>query len=40
MAEAEIDLLDDLLCKMLKHRPEDRITIDEVVCHPWFQFQR
>jgi serine/threonine-protein kinase SRPK3 len=40
MAEAEIDLLDDLLCKMLKHRPEDRITIEEVVRHPWFQFQR
>ncbi|KAF9511351.1 hypothetical protein BS47DRAFT_1346871 [Hydnum rufescens UP504] len=34
--EAEIELLADLLAKMLRYRPEDRISIAEVVRHPWF----
>ncbi|KAJ3934541.1 MAG: kinase-like domain-containing protein [Lentinula lateritia] len=35
--ENEVDLLVDLLEKMLKYRPEDRIGIEEVVSHPWFK---
>jgi serine/threonine-protein kinase SRPK3 len=37
--EEELVMLDDLLCKMLRYRPEDRITIDEVIRHPWFAFK-
>ncbi|KAJ3857567.1 kinase-like domain-containing protein [Lentinula lateritia] len=33
----EVDLLVDLLGKMLRYRPEDRIGVDEVVNHPWFK---
>jgi serine/threonine-protein kinase SRPK3 len=35
----ELVLLNDLLCKMLRYRPEERITIDEVIRHPWFAFK-
>jgi serine/threonine protein kinase len=38
LPEEEVDLLDDLMSKMLKLRPEERITMDEVVRHPWFFF--
>ncbi|KAJ3830468.1 kinase-like domain-containing protein [Lentinula raphanica] len=34
--EREVDLLADLLGKMLKYRPEDRIGMQEVLVHPWF----
>lgn len=34
----EIVLLSDLLEKMLKYRPEERIAIPEVVQHPWFEY--
>ena len=34
----EVELLGDLLEKMLKYNPEDRITIQEVVRHPWFEY--
>jgi serine/threonine-protein kinase SRPK3 len=37
--EEELVLLNDLLCKMLRYRPEERITIDEVIRHPWFAFK-
>ncbi|KAJ3890703.1 kinase-like domain-containing protein [Lentinula edodes] len=33
----EVDLLVDLLEKMLRYRPEDRIGVDEVVNHSWFK---
>ena len=36
--EREIVLLDDLLQKMLRYSPEDRITIQEVLQHPWFRY--
>ena len=36
--EEEIVLLDDLLQKMLRYVPEDRITIQEVLQHPWFEY--
>jgi serine/threonine protein kinase len=36
LPEEEVHLLDDLMSKMLKLRPEERITMDEVVRHPWF----
>jgi serine/threonine-protein kinase SRPK3 len=36
--EDEVMLLGDLLEKMLRYRPEDRITIKEVVLHPWFLY--
>ncbi|KZT32625.1 kinase-like protein [Sistotremastrum suecicum HHB10207 ss-3] len=36
--EEEIDLLEDLLLKMLKIHPEERITMREVVRHPWFDY--
>jgi serine/threonine-protein kinase SRPK3 len=35
--EGELVLLSDLLEKMLKYSPEERITIREVVHHPWFK---
>ncbi|VDB92265.1 unnamed protein product [Peniophora sp. CBMAI 1063] len=38
LREEEVDLLGDLLEKMLKYRPEDRIRIDEVINHPWFNY--
>lgn len=37
--EIEIQILGDLLEKMLHYRPEDRITISKVISHrshPWF----
>ena len=36
LPEEEVDLLTDLLQKMLKYRPEDRIRIQDVIRHPWF----
>ncbi|KAG6834369.1 hypothetical protein H0H93_010090 [Arthromyces matolae] len=36
MDEVEINLLGDLLEKMVRYRPEDRININEVASHPWF----
>jgi serine/threonine protein kinase len=38
LEEEEVALLSDLLEKMLKYRPEERITIQEVVRHPWFEY--
>ena len=37
LPENEVELLGDLLEKMLKYRPEERISMDEVVNHPWFK---
>jgi serine/threonine-protein kinase SRPK3 len=34
--EDEIGLLEDLLEKMLKYIPEERIRIQDVIRHPWF----
>lgn len=34
--EEEVGLLEDLLEKMLKYRPEERISIHDVIRHPWF----
>jgi serine/threonine-protein kinase SRPK3 len=34
--EAEVKALGDLLEKMLRYRPEHRLTISHVVRHPWF----
>ncbi|KAF9783338.1 kinase-like domain-containing protein [Thelephora terrestris] len=34
--EEEAGVLEDLLEKMLKYRPEERIRIQDVVRHPWF----
>ncbi|KAF6744623.1 hypothetical protein DFP72DRAFT_857322 [Ephemerocybe angulata] len=31
-------LMLELLKRMLRHNPEDRIRIDEVVAHPWFTY--
>jgi serine/threonine-protein kinase SRPK3 len=39
LAEEEVELLGDLLEKMLRYRPEERITMDEVVRHPWFAYE-
>ncbi|KAG5646716.1 hypothetical protein DXG03_002398 [Asterophora parasitica] len=36
LTEEEIDLLEDLLQKMLKYIPEERIRIQDVIRHPWF----
>jgi serine/threonine protein kinase len=33
----EVKLLDDLLRKMLRYRPEERIGMQEVIEHPWFE---
>ncbi|KAJ4484213.1 kinase-like domain-containing protein [Lentinula edodes] len=37
MDDKEVELLTDLLEKMLRYRPENRIGIREVVDHPWFK---
>ncbi|OCH93563.1 hypothetical protein OBBRIDRAFT_790088 [Obba rivulosa] len=37
--EAEVELLADLLEKMLRYHPEDRIPIMEVVRHPWYGYE-
>ncbi|KAL5531926.1 hypothetical protein ACEPAF_5489 [Sanghuangporus sanghuang] len=39
LEKEEADLLADLLEKMLNYLPEDRITMKEVVQHPWFKYQ-
>ncbi|KAJ2921431.1 hypothetical protein H1R20_g15666, partial [Candolleomyces eurysporus] len=39
MSRKEVDLLTDLLGKMLRYRPEDRIQIQEVVSHPWLDYK-
>ncbi|KAJ7619556.1 kinase-like domain-containing protein [Roridomyces roridus] len=39
MSEEEVELLGDLLEKMLRYLPEERIRIEEVVRHPWFQME-
>ncbi|KAJ7883876.1 kinase-like domain-containing protein [Mycena olivaceomarginata] len=36
LCEEEVELLGDLLEKMLRYRPEERIGMEEVVGHPWF----
>jgi serine/threonine-protein kinase SRPK3 len=36
LPEEEVDLLADLLHKMLKYSPEERICIQDVIRHPWF----
>ncbi|THH03801.1 hypothetical protein EW145_g5996 [Phellinidium pouzarii] len=36
LREEEVELLGDLLEKMLKYRPEERIRMHEVIKHPWF----
>jgi hypothetical protein len=38
LLEEEVGLLGDLLEKMLKYRPEERIGMQEVVKHPWFEY--
>ncbi|KAJ3781178.1 kinase-like domain-containing protein [Lentinula aff. detonsa] len=37
MREEEVELLVDLLEKMLKYRPQERIGVGEVLEHPWFK---
>ncbi|KAF8810776.1 kinase-like protein [Phlegmacium glaucopus] len=37
--KAEIQVLGDLLEKMLRFRPQDRIKMCEVVAHPWFALE-
>jgi hypothetical protein len=37
--EVEIELLGDLLEKMMRYRPEDRMEVSEVVAHPWFALE-
>jgi len=34
--EVEIQLLGDLLAKMLRYRSQDRIKISKVFSYPWF----
>jgi serine/threonine protein kinase len=38
LEEKEVELFSDLLEKMLMYDPEKRITIQEVVRHPWFEY--
>ena len=38
MDDQETDLLEDLLLKMLRYEPEDRISMREVKEHPWFVY--
>ncbi|KAJ7110479.1 kinase-like protein [Mycena epipterygia] len=39
LLEEEVELLGDLLDKMLRYRPEERIVMEEVVGHPWFKYE-
>ena len=36
LTDIEIEVLGDLLEKMLRYQPQDRIKMCEVVTHPWF----
>ena len=36
LEEEEVELLGDLLHKILRYRPEERIGIQEIIQHPWF----
>ncbi|EIN11906.1 kinase-like protein [Punctularia strigosozonata HHB-11173 SS5] len=36
-SEEEVELLSDLLLRMLKYRPEERATMEEVLEHRWFK---
>lgn len=38
LEEEELELLSNLLETMLRYQPEKRITIKEVVRHPWFEY--
>jgi serine/threonine-protein kinase SRPK3 len=38
LKEDEVVLLVDLLEEMLRYLPDERITIEEVVQHPWFRY--
>jgi serine/threonine-protein kinase SRPK3 len=38
LEEEELELLSNLLEKMLRYQPEKRITIKEVVRHPWLEY--
>ena len=37
--EEEVELLEDLLGKMLKYNPEERISAHDVIRHPWFTYR-
>lgn len=37
LEESEVELLADLLEKMLRYEPKDRICMREVLQHPWFE---
>ena len=37
--ETEVELLADLLEKMLRYNPEARISMTEVLQHPWFSYK-
>jgi len=37
--EAEVELLADLLEKMLRYNPEARISLPEILQHPWFAYK-
>ncbi|KAJ7074408.1 kinase-like domain-containing protein [Mycena amicta] len=38
LLEEEVELLGNLLEKMLRYRPEERIGMEDVVRHPWFHY--
>ncbi|KAG5723265.1 Protein kinase dsk1 [Termitomyces sp. T112] len=37
LPDVEVELLTNLLGKMLRYRPEERISIQDVIQHPWFK---
>jgi serine/threonine-protein kinase SRPK3 len=37
LTETDVAVLGDLLEKMLRYDPEERITMNEVLKHPWFR---
>jgi serine/threonine-protein kinase SRPK3 len=39
LAEEEVELLGDLLGRMVTYRPEERMPMEDVIRHPWFSFQ-
>lgn len=37
MSQAEREALADLLEKLLKYKPEERMSASDVLSHPWFK---
>jgi serine/threonine protein kinase len=39
MTKEERELFEDLLLKMLRYRPEKRLSMQDVLRHDWFKYE-